>query len=274
MSATLGGTGTGTATADEDYTADASQTLTFDGTAGQTHTISVTILDDDLAEGPETLMLSLGTPQDTGVAVYSGFIGTITITDNDVATLTIADDITGEPSASQGRVGTVRVTLDKTVPGGFQVRLRTEDGTATAGEDYDAIDTILTFNGNKGQTRVVETPILDDTIPEIAENFTASLSELQGTQAEVDIRNTGNINIVYTDGGIVSFGDIGIADQVYLANTDIRPLILPEPIEDEYFFHLESFFQTQLPDGLTFNENEDEGPPTISGRPTTSRPPP
>ena len=269
VSATLGGTGTGTATADEDYTADASQTLTFDGTVGETHTISVTILDDDLAEGPETLMLSLGTPQDTDVAVYSDFIGTITITDNDVATLTIENDITGEPSASQERVGTVRVTLNKTVPGGFQVRLRTEDGTATAGEDYDAIDTILTFNGNKGQTRSVTTNILHDTTPEIAENFTVSLSELQGTQAEVDIRNTGNINITLNDGGIVSFGDIDIADQVYLANTDITPLILPEPIEDEYFFHLESFFQTPLPDGLTFNENEDEGPPTISGRPTT-----
>ena len=263
VSATIGGTAT--AGTGKDYTAVISQTLSFTGTAGETQTISVTILDDDLAEGPETLVLSLGTPQGTGVAVYSGFIGTITITDNDVATLTIANGLSGEPSASQPRHATVRVTLDTAVPGGFQVRLKTEDGTATAGEDYDAINTILTFNGNKGQTRAVETPILHDSTPELAEFFTASLSELTGTQASVDIRDTGELTIFLSDGGIVSFGDSEIANRVYLVDTDITPLILPEPIADEYLFNVEYFFQTPLPAGLSF----DATTRTLSGRPTT-----
>ena len=263
VSATIGGTAT--AGTGKDYTAVISQTLSFTGTAGETQTISVTILDDDLAEGPETLVLSLGTPQGTGVAVYSGFIGTITITDNDVATLTIANNLSLEPSASQPSFATVRVTLDTVVPGGFQVRLKTEDGTATAGEDYDAINTILTFNGNKGQTRVVKTPILHDSTPELVEFFTASLSELTGTQASVDIRDTGELTISLSDGGIVSFGDSEIANRVYLVDTDITPLILPEPIADEYFFNVEYFFQTPLPAGLSF----DATTRTLSGRPTT-----
>ena len=88
VSATIGG---GTAIAGGiDYTAVTSHTLNFTGTANQTHTISVTLIDDVLAEGPETLLLSLGTPQGAGVAVYSDSIGTITIIDNDIATLTIS----------------------------------------------------------------------------------------------------------------------------------------------------------------------------------------
>ena len=59
----------------------------------------------------------------------------ITITDNDVATVTLGDETVDEDVA--GGAVTVTMTLDKMVQGGFSVEVSTTDGTATAGSDYD-----------------------------------------------------------------------------------------------------------------------------------------
>ena len=67
------------------------QTLSFAGTiAGETQTFTVEIIDDDIAEGDETLMVSLASPSSTAATVTSPAAATtITITDNDTAVLTI-----------------------------------------------------------------------------------------------------------------------------------------------------------------------------------------
>ena len=250
VSATIGGA---TATAGTDYTAVTSQTLNFTGTAGETRTISVTLTDDELVEGPETLMLSLGTPQGTGVAVYSDFIGTITIIDDDVATLTITDIDAREGSVTKsGSSFSTVVRLDKAVPDGFMVKFSTMDGTAIAGQDYDTKITILDFTGNAGEIKLVSLTVRQDHTHERTETFTMSLSELDGTQATVNISATGTVRIGTNHGGIVGFAEDTLPNRVYVVDTAISPVILPEPIAADFSGEVE-YSLTPLPDGLSFN---------------------
>ena len=102
-------TGNGTATAGSDYTA-ASGTLTF--AAGDiSKTVSVTVLDDALDEGSETLMLTLSNPNPSSVRLADGeATGTIRNTDKMpkawIARFgrTVADHVLDAVEARQGAV--------------------------------------------------------------------------------------------------------------------------------------------------------------------------
>src|SRR5207237_1315360 len=89
-------TANGTAqTTDSDYTA-AGGTLTFAGTASETQSITVHTTGDTKVEANETLTVSLSgvtaaTAVQTAAIGTSGSPATGTITNNDSATLTIAD---------------------------------------------------------------------------------------------------------------------------------------------------------------------------------------
>ncbi|MCG2463005.1 hypothetical protein K8352_19790, partial [Flavobacteriaceae bacterium F89] len=79
-----------------DYTGTPSN-LTFTGTANETQTITVPIVDDNIVEGTETFTVQLGTPTN-GVTLAKGS-ATGTITDDDTANLSIADATVAEDVA-------------------------------------------------------------------------------------------------------------------------------------------------------------------------------
>ena len=124
-------TGTGIATAGQDYTAIGGQTLSFAGTPNEMLTFSVTILDDDVVEGDETLTVSLGNPRvPTGaveVELPSAVSRTVTIVDDDTAALSIMDVKVDESVGT----ATVTVRLDNAVQDGFSVDVSTVNATGT-----------------------------------------------------------------------------------------------------------------------------------------------
>ena len=75
----------GSAIAGQDYDDISGQIVTFAGTDGEIQTVSVPIIDDDIAEVAETLMLSLSILQ-AGAAISLPAAVTITIIDNDLVT--------------------------------------------------------------------------------------------------------------------------------------------------------------------------------------------
>ncbi|SFR31634.1 Cna protein B-type domain-containing protein [Robiginitalea myxolifaciens] len=79
-------TSDGTATAGDDYTA-LTGTLSFNGTSGDTETVTITLLDDSLFEAVETFVLSLTASSDPSVIITD--TGTASITDDEV----ILDDV-------------------------------------------------------------------------------------------------------------------------------------------------------------------------------------
>ena len=97
---------------------------------------------------------------------------------------------------------------------------------------------ILNFAGTVDETKFVSLFIRQDNTPEREETFTVALSNLDGTQAEVDISAIATVTIQSNQGGIVGFAeDTVIADQVYVVNTVISPVILPEPIAADFCRH-------------------------------------
>ena len=256
-----------TAIADEDYTAVIRQRLFFTGNAGETHTVSIAITNDEAAEGTETLTLLLTDLDGTTAPVVIGNPAMVTITDDDTAVLTLVSTASLEPPSGLTFHIIATATLLHAVPGGFTVVLATADGTATAGDDYTAISPTLTFDGDAGESQDVRIPVLPDGVPERDETVMLSFRDLDGTQADVDIRATATGTISLSDGGIVGFGDAVIADQVYVANTIIAPLLLPEPIAAE--IGRDNFLEytltpSAIPAGLSF----DAATHTLRGMPT------
>ena len=156
-----------TATEGTDYTENTTA-LSFSGTAGETQTFTVSTTEDEVVEGDETFTVGLSV---SGAGVSPGAPATGTVTDDDAATVTVAD-----ASAQEGEVLAFVVTLDRAVAhDAVALRYATADGTATAGEDYEARSGALSFA--PGETEATVTvPTLDDALDEGSETMTLRLS--------------------------------------------------------------------------------------------------
>lgn len=98
-----------------------------------------------------------------------------------VPALTVVPAATTEPADA----GTMRfvVTLDRPTSRPTGVRVRTVDGTATAGQDYQPVDQRLRFPA--GSTRaVVQVPVLPDALDERRETLDLRLSDPRGLSLE------------------------------------------------------------------------------------------
>ena len=96
----------------------------------------------------------------------------VTITENDAPVLSIADVSLEEADADM----TFTVKMDRESGNLVTVRYATEDGTATAGDDYTAVSaTTLEFSAGETE-KTFTVPILDDDIDEGDETFTVTLS--------------------------------------------------------------------------------------------------
>ena len=208
-----------TATAGEDYTSkDSMLTLS----AGDTEaTIEVDITEDDLLENAEMFTV-----------VLSGAPAGVTLTP-DTAEVTITD--TNAPDAVEigfdpvmytvdEGAGTVRLTvkvLDGSLGRDVILNYRTDDGTATAGEDYTSKDSMLTLTpGNPEAT--IEVDITEDDLLENAEMFTVVLS---GAPAGVTLTpDTAEVTI--TDTNAPDAVEIGFDPVMYTVDEDAGTIAL------------------------------------------------
>ena len=179
-------TADGSATAGDDYTA-ASGTLTFEPGDRQ-KTVRVTVHDDAVEDGGETLTVTLSKPSGATLERDEA-TGTINNTEAaDPSELSVAD-----AEATEGDNATLDfvVTLDPASVSTVTVDYATADGTATAGADYTVKSGTLTFD--PGDTRkTISVPVAEDTAEEGAETFTLTLSNASGADLG-DAEATGTI---------------------------------------------------------------------------------
>ncbi len=200
-------TSDGTATtADSDYTALTSQTLTFTGTASEMQTFTVTPTSDNKLESNETLTISQSNVASTSLSVNITDGATVTITNDDSASVTIAD-VSG--NENDGSI-TVTATLDNAVQGGFTVDVSTADGTATTGDsDYSAITSqSLSFTGNASETQTFTVTPTGDTKLEANETLTISQSNVASTSLSVNITDGATVTITNDDSASVTIADV------------------------------------------------------------------
>ena len=156
-------TANGTAVAGQDYTAVVGGTVTFPAGTNDVQTFTVNITDDAIAEGNETLLVSL-TPQiPSQVSAASDLTATGTILANDANTFAVGDVTVNEAA------GTMTFTVTRTgtseVPIAFT--WATANGTAVAGQDYTAVvGGTVTFPAGTNDVQTFTVNISNDLIDE------------------------------------------------------------------------------------------------------------
>ena len=177
-------TSDGTAVAPSDYMAVAAGSAIILAGASST-TISIPIVDDAIQEVDETFTVSLSNPIGGAVISPTASSATVTIVDNDaLPTLSIAD-VTVDEAVGNAELA---ITLDSPSPSAVSVNFATSDGTATAPADYASVAaTTLTIPAG-ATSATVQIPVNDDTLDELDETFTVTLS------------NATNANISATSG--------------------------------------------------------------------------
>ena len=177
-------TADGTAIAGEDYVAvDTTATIA----AGETTVeVSVPFLGDTSVEADETFDFVISSPgaPELGSVTLIG-----TIENDDFVAVSVSD-----ASVTEGAAGArldFTVSLDQAAPEPVEVPVATADGTATAGEDYTPLDTVVTIPA--GQTSAaVSVEVLDDALEEPDETVTLQLGDPQNA-AVADGTGTGTI---------------------------------------------------------------------------------
>ena len=183
-------TSDGTASNGLDYIG-ATNVLNF--AAGETNkSFTISILDDSLIEGDETvnLILTNGPPN----VDLSGRIS---------AVLLILDDerfiqFTGTNYVVREGDTNARITLRRTggLSGPASVTFATADGTATAGQDYLTVLTTVNFADGESNA-VVLVPIIDDTLGEPGESVLMTISSPVG--ATLGTRTSAALTIIDND---------------------------------------------------------------------------
>ncbi len=164
-----------------DYTVVTTSPLTFAGTVGETHVVTVTVNGDVLVEGNETFTLTLGTVVPVipvaAASIISGAVGTGTITNDDTNMLTISS-----PTVVEGNVGPTTMTFTVTSPGavagGFTVAFTVADITTNAADYVLVTSSPLIFSGTVGETHTIIVTANGDFVPEGNETFSVTLGAI------------------------------------------------------------------------------------------------
>ena len=197
-------TSDGTATADADYRPVVG-TLTFEP-GETTKTVEVGVIDDPIHEPAEWFELALTNARN---ARLPRFPARGTIQDDD-AFLTIAGASAGEASDRLEFVVTATGLVAGDAPA--TVDYATEDGTATAGADYEPVSGTLTFTAERAE-QVVAVPLVDDAVDEADETLTVVLTNVAnamiGTAAAVGvIEDDDPVPELEISGGAASEGEM------------------------------------------------------------------
>ncbi len=188
-------TANGTATAGSDYVA-GSTTLSFTAGGALTQDFAVTINGDTTAEANETFAVNLSNVVATLGGATIGTQGQGTINDDDATTASLSVNAV---AIAEGNAGTSLLTFTvtrSTNTNAFTVDLATANGTATAGSDYVAGSTTLSFTAGGALTQDFAVTINGDTTIEANETFAVNLSNVVATLggATIGTQGQGTIN--------------------------------------------------------------------------------
>ncbi|HUP92312.1 MAG TPA: Calx-beta domain-containing protein [Solimonas sp.] len=181
----------GSAVLDSDYLASPASPLVIP--AGQTRTeLRLSPIDDPVVEPEERIEVTLQSADNATLQAQGPFVAVIPASDQPFNPGTLAF-ITGFGNVLEEH-GTLAVAVRRVggADGPASVRVRSSDATAHAGSDYTATDVTLQWAAGDTANKVVQIPILNDTLVEGDDRFLLSLSDASGaalgTPAVLDVK--------------------------------------------------------------------------------------
>ncbi|WP_170113284.1 Calx-beta domain-containing protein [Ahniella affigens] len=205
--------GANAATSNVDYTAISNGALTIaipiGTTSGQSLTVPVAIINDDLVEEAEFFDVVL----DHGVNVSTGAAGsiqsTVRISASDTATVTWSNATSIAPETTTPHAVTAVLTINSTPSGGslenaVTIAISASNGTATAA-DFSLSTTSITFPAGSvsGATRTVNTAIVSDGLGEGDQTFSLAFGAV--TSAGTNTTATGTHTVTITENNRLQF---------------------------------------------------------------------
>ncbi|MGB3152846.1 MAG: Calx-beta domain-containing protein, partial [Maribacter sp.] len=168
-------TDNGSAMAPGDFVANTGQ-LTFVGNDGESHPITVSIVDDNIIEATENFLVDLSNLSTTLIAINTPQANG-NIVDNDAG---INDGISFvntnvEVTEGVGVTATFEVALTGNFQDAFDISFETAFGTATD-TDFDAQTGTISFTGTNGEVQTIVINILNDNITEPTEVYVLNLT--------------------------------------------------------------------------------------------------
>ncbi|GAA0718947.1 hypothetical protein GCM10009430_17680 [Aquimarina litoralis] len=256
-------TSNNTATAPSDYTATITPnpTLSFSGTDGETETITIPIIDDNIVEpNSENFLVTLSNPS-VGSVTLSDAQGIGTITDDDDANISINDISVNEAAGTA--TFTVTHSGGGNISGGFTIEYATANNTAVSPGDFTGTGSpnpTLSFSGTSGETETIVVPIINDIDVEGTEtyfinlisssNSLVTITDNQGLGTIIDDEAPFIITDTVTDNtcsGI--FVDSGSVTGQYSNNETITYTLCPDTPGSSIVLNFTSF---DVEDGFDF----------------------
>lgn len=152
----------GSATNGTDFSLAATNPIVFDG-VNTTVTIDLTIVDDILVEGTETLTLTLINPT-AGCVVSSTGALAVSITDNDLPDALLSFP---QPVATLNEgVGTINLPINQNTATACSVEVAIVGGTATAPADFTLSSPALVVFDGLVTSQILSIPVIDDALIE------------------------------------------------------------------------------------------------------------
>lgn len=172
---------TGTATIGTDYQL-TPVTLSWANGESGARTLDLTMVNDALVEGEETVILTLSSA--AGASLGTPGAATVTITDDDSPPLPASGALQFSPATySIGEAGaTVSISVTRTggSSGNASVNIAATGGSAVSGTDYQLPPTTLTWADGQSDARTFSIAITNDTAVESDETIVLTLSSAAG----------------------------------------------------------------------------------------------
>ncbi|RRN77042.1 hypothetical protein EIM50_21615, partial [Pseudoxanthomonas sp. SGD-10] len=156
--------------------------------------IPIAIIDDAKVEGDEFVTLTANITTPIYEISFVDNTNTLKIADNDLGTVSINNVSVDEEDSGEHTLS-FDVVLNTETETTFNLIYKTEDGTALAGEDYEAIvNGIVTFGGAKDEIRRIQVKYYGDKKIEADESFRLVLQSLSTTfGGHLSINSTANV---------------------------------------------------------------------------------
>ena len=196
--------------ANETDFATAGETLTFEQNGALIQDFTVTVIEDAVVERDENFTVTLDTLSANGLDVtVTTASATGTITNDDVAEITITDVEQAEGSNGAQTAFTFTLTLDQATDQSVTVNAATgSNGTATPGIDFTALSETVTFAGTAGENETVTVLVNADQAVEPTETIELLLSNLQaGGRAVTLARTSATATVTNDDGATLTITD-------------------------------------------------------------------